>query len=161
MSGGGVSDGVGAVASVLGSPGEAEDGPQSIEGTWTLDFDRWEGRVQLMMKRRTSTGSWNNSSTYAFQEFRGLSRPAGAAKAPARFDMVRDAGTFHFEGRLDAAGGEGTFQFAANPEFARAWRAMGYAALDNDEAYSFTIHDVSLKFLEDLRSLGYERVPAG
>src|SRR5947199_332631 len=74
--------------------------------------------------------------------------------------MVRDAGTFHFEGRLDAAGGEGTFQFAANPEFARAWRAMGYAALDNDEAYSFTIHDVSLKFLEDLRSLGYERVPA-
>lgn len=150
---GGVSDGV---------AGGVSDGgaPQSVEGRWLLDFDRSEGRLQLTMKRRTARGSWNNSSTYSLQDFRGLSRPAGSAKTPARFEMVRDAGTFHFEGSLDADGGAGTFRFAANPEFERAWRAMGYGALDEDKAYSFTVHDVSRKFLDDLRSLGYERVPA-
>ena len=136
------------------------DTPQSVEGRWILDFDRSEGRVQLTMKRRTSHGSWNNSSTYSLQDFRGLSRPAGASPAPARFDMIRDAGTFHFEGHLDESGGAGSFAFAANPEFERAWRAMGYGALADDQAYSFTVHDVGLKFLADLRSLGYERVPA-
>ncbi len=158
---GGVSGGVsGGVAPVLGSAGQGDDRQQSVEGRWILDFDRSEGRVQLTMKRRTSNGSWTNSSTYSVQDFRGLSRPAGAAQAPARFDIVRDAGTFHFEGRLDESGGAGSFAFAANPEFERAWRAMGYGPLADDQAYSFTVHDIGLKFLEDLRSLGYERVPA-
>ena len=158
---GGISSGIPqGIALVLGSAGQGGDTPQSVEGRWILDFERSEGRVQLTMKRRTSNGSWTNSSTYAVQDFRGLSRPEGAAQAPARFDMVRDAGTFHFEGRLDESGGAGSFAFAANPEFERSWRAMGHGALAEDQAYSFTVHDIGLKFLEDLRSLGYERVPA-
>jgi hypothetical protein len=32
------------------------------------------------------------------QEFRGLSRPSGSAGKPARFELVRDAGTIRFEG---------------------------------------------------------------
>jgi len=133
---------------------------ESAEGRWLLDFDRQDGRVQLTMKRTTSHGHSNNSSSYSVEDFRGLSLPARGGTVAARFEMARDAGTIRFEGQLDESGGSGRFQFAANPDFEAFWRAGGYGALSADEAYAFTMHDVSRKFLDDLRSLGYERLPA-
>lgn len=132
---------------------------QAPDGRWLLDFDREDGRVQLTIKRSSAHGNWNSSSSYSMQEFRGLTRPAGAAGKPARFELVRDAGTIRFEGELDEMGGSGRFQFAGNPEFENAWTAMGYSALSTDSVFAFTLHDVSRRFIEDLRSLGYERIP--
>ncbi len=133
---------------------------QTLEGRWLLDFDRDDGRIQLTIRRSSSHGNWNNSSSYSLADFRGLSRPSGTARTPAHFEMARDAGTIRFDGELDESGGSGRFQFAANPEFDRYWRALGYSGLGTDEFYSFTMHDVSRRFLDDLRSLGYERLPA-
>jgi uncharacterized protein (DUF433 family) len=146
------------ISFVLAAPdaGRAE----ALDGRWILDFDREDGRVQLTIKRSSEHGNWNSSSGYEMQEFRGLSRPAGSAAQPARFELVRDAGTFRFEGELDERGGSGRFQFAGNPEFEKAWTAMGHSALTADTLFAFTLHDVSRRFIEDLRSLGYERLPA-
>lgn len=133
---------------------------QTLEGRWLLDFDGDDGRIQLTIRRSSSHGNWNNSSSYSLADFRGLSRPSGTVQKPVHFEMARDAGTIRFDGELDESGGSGRFQFAANPEFDRYWRALGYSGLGTDEFYSFTMHDVSRKFLDDLRSLGYERLPA-
>jgi len=142
----------------LGAPSPAPG--QALEGRWLLDFDREDGRVQLTMRRSSSQGNWNNSSSYALTDFRGLVRPAGTVQKPAHFEMVRDAGTIRFDGELDESGGSGRFQFAANPEFDKYWRSLGYSSLGPDDSWAFTMHDVGRKFLEDLRALGYERLPA-
>ena len=146
------------VSLVLAAPSASR--AQALDGRWILDFDRENGRVQLTIKRSSARGNWNSSSGYEMQEFRGLSRPSGSTGKPARFELVRDAGTIRFEGELDETGGSGRFQFAANPEFQRAWTAMGYSALGTDSVFAFTLHDVSRRFLEDLRALGYEHLPA-
>ena len=145
-------------AIVLAAPSASRG--EALDGRWILDFDRADGRVQLTIKRSSAHGNWNSSSGYEMQEFRGLSRPAGSAGQPARFQLVRDAGTIHFEGELDELGGTGRFQFAANPDFERAWIAMGYSALGTDSVFAFALHDVSRRFIEDLRGLGYEHLPA-
>jgi hypothetical protein len=133
---------------------------QALDGRWILDFDREDGRVQLTMKRSSAHGNWNSSSGYEMTEFHGLTRPGSGAGQPARFELVRDAGTIRFEGELDDMGGSGRFQFAGNPEFEKAWTAMGHASLTADTVFAFTLHDVSRHFIEDLRSLGYDHLPA-
>ncbi|HLN58970.1 MAG TPA: hypothetical protein VK416_10450, partial [Thermoanaerobaculia bacterium] len=52
---------------------------QTFEGRWLLDFDREDGRVQLTIRRSSSHGDWNNSSSYSLADFRSLSRPAEKA----------------------------------------------------------------------------------
>jgi hypothetical protein len=146
------------VSLVLAAPSASR--AQALDGRWLLDFDREDGRVRLTIKRSSAHGNWNSSSSYSMQEFRGLTRPAGTAGKPARFELVRDAGTIRFEGELDEMGGSGRFQFAGNPEFEKAWTAMGYSVLTTDSVFAFTLHDVSRRFIEDLRSLGYDRLPA-
>ena len=146
------------LAACLAAP--ASSRAETVEGRWLLDFDRQDGRVQLTMKRTTSHGHWNSSSSYSLEDFRGLSLPKGNAPVATRFELVRDAGTIRFEGQLDLSGGSGRFQFAANPDFESAWRARGYSSLSTDDAWAFTMHDVSRKFLDDLRSLGYDHLSA-
>jgi len=82
------------ISVVLAAP--APSPAQSVDGRWILDFDRDDGRVQLTIKRSSARGNWNSSSSYSLQEFRGLTRPAGTAGRPARFELVRDAGTIRF-----------------------------------------------------------------
>src|SRR5262244_311832 len=148
-----------ALAALLCLAAPASSRAQDVEGRWLLDFDSYErGRLQLTMKRTVSRGNWSNSDSYSIDEFRGLSIPAGRASVPAHFEMVRDAGTVRFEGQLDETGGSGRFTLVPNREFESFWRSRGYDSLSIDDYYSFTMHDVSRKFIDDLRSLGYERV---
>src|SRR2546421_2589999 len=93
--------------SLASSGGSPENGP--VEGRWLLDFDRSDGsRLQLTLQRRTSGhGSWNNSSTYPVGAFLGLTRPAGQADVPTRFEIARDAGRIQFEGVVNESGGSG------------------------------------------------------
>lgn len=131
---------------------------QPIEGRWLLDFDRG-GRVELTLERRGGHRSWNHSSDYRLEDFRGLARPEGTAETPVSFELVRDAGTFVFEGRLDQSGGSGRFSFAANPDFVDSMARMGYSALTPDQISSLALHDIGRKFVTELKALGYSTVP--
>ncbi|MEP6802811.1 MAG: hypothetical protein ABJC07_12765 [Acidobacteriota bacterium] len=143
-----------AAAGVLAED-RAENSATPLEGRWLLDFDRDDGRLQLSMERRAGSHNSQSSSSYRLEDFRDLRRPAGREDVPARFALVRDAGTFSFEGHLDARGGAGRFQFSASPDFARAWNAAARKQLSAEQLCSMALHDVSLVFLKDLRSLGY------
>ena len=134
---------------------------ETLEGRWILDFDRGDGRLQLTMQRTSSRDHWNSSSSFSPEDFRGLSRPRGGGAVAARFEMARDAGIIRFEGQLDESGGSGRFQFTASSEFEGFWKGLGNGALSAEDSFSFTMHDVSRKFVDDLRTLGYEHVPAG
>ena len=125
------------------------------DGRWMLDFDRGGDVVQLTTKRAHS----NHSSSYPRSAFRELVRPASNASSPARFQLVRDAGTVTFEGQLDSSGGAGRFSFAPSPEFGREMASLGYASLSDDDLYTMAMHDIGRAFLHGLAELGYSRLP--
>jgi hypothetical protein len=136
-------------------------GGRGPDGRWTMDFDRGDGRVQLEMTRGSAGHRSQSSDSYRLEDFRGLARPAAAAgEAPARFQLVRDAGTFAFEGHLDSTGGSGKFHFTESADFQRAWQTQGggQEPLSFEQQFSFAMHDVSRAFIADLKSLGYDNV---
>ena len=145
---------VGALAAAR--PGRAL--PQELQGRWLLDFER-EDRVQLTMKRESPRHHSESSWGLRPGDLRGLVRPSGSAEAPARFELVRDAGTVFFEGRLDAKGGSGRFRFVPSPGFESAWESSGRPPLTSEEVYGMAIHDVSRRFIADLAALGYRDAP--
>jgi hypothetical protein len=130
--------------------------PGPIQGRWLLDFTREEGRAELTMRRTDTLGHWSSSHTVSLSDLQGLSRPPqSSAEVPARFSIVRDAGTIAFEGRLDAAGGSGRFEFTAAAGFAAAMARAGAGNLSEEEIFAAAVHDVSRQLVSELASLGY------
>src|SRR5262249_55707930 len=145
-----------ALLALSGAAPQPAAGP--IEGRFFLDFDGGDGKAQLTLKRSHVRGNWTNSNAVALSEFQNLPRPTGSAEVPARFALVRDAGTISFSGQIDATGGSGRFTFAAAPGFAAAMSAGEAAALTDEQVFAAAVHDVSRQFVAELRALGYERM---
>jgi hypothetical protein len=133
---------------------------EPMTGRWMIDFERPDGNVLLTTHRRSSSGhgEWTSSSSYSKAEFRALVRPAGPSETPARFELVRDAGTIAFEGRLDSSGGQGRFTFQADPRFVAEMGRLGYSPLSSDRLWTMLIHDISRSFVRDLAAGGYEHI---
>jgi beta-lactamase regulating signal transducer with metallopeptidase domain len=134
-------------AAAAPAAGRAESGRR---GTWSLERQS-DGRVWLEMRMRSENGrhNWSSSSTFPESELQGL-----GAGPEVRFEIRRDAGTFHFEGRLEGKQGTGFFTFAGNPAYARDMAAMGYR-VSEDRLLEMALHDVSLSFVREIHELGY------
>lgn len=122
--------------------------PVSGRGTWTAGR-RGEGRIQLQMSMRSGKSQWTSSTTMPASELRGL-----GSGSDARFQLRRDAGTFHFEGSFQGEHGTGFFDFQPNPQYASQMRSLGYEVREKRQL-ELAIHDVSLAFAEEMRGLGY------
>lgn len=147
-----------------GAAAAQEAGPGALSGTWTIEPARSKHQgesgpmVQIAMRMRTSAGkNWNSSMPITMSELRGLSTAQMDADGPARFDIVRDVGTFAAEGRFRRGEGAGHFTFTPSADYVRALQAMGYQRLD-DKLFSLALHDVSLTFIGELDVLGYKKV---
>src|ERR1051326_8711700 len=74
---------------------------QAITGEWTAEVARDKAdKIYLSLSRRTEKGGTNNNgSDISLAELQGLSREQTlGAKSDVRFRIVREAGTFEFEG---------------------------------------------------------------
>ena len=136
-------------------------GVEVATGEWTATGSQWNtGRgpatlVQLSLKsgRRQEL---RHSFARLLNDLPGLS--ADVALGPPRsvaFELVRDAGTFHFEGRFESGVGAGHFTFVPSAAHANAMRTLGYPGIDADKAYILAALDVSRRFVEDLAAVGY------
>ncbi len=122
-------------------------------GTWSLERQS-DGRVWIEMRMRSENGrhNWSNSSDFPASELQGL-----GAGPEVRFEIRRDAGTFHFEGRLEGKQGTGFFTFEAKPGYVRDMSALGYR-VPEDRLLEMALHDVSLSFVREIHELGYPNV---
>jgi beta-lactamase regulating signal transducer with metallopeptidase domain len=121
-------------------------------GTWKAE---WEGdKVQLestmAWKSKGESHRWQNGETYSANDLVGLTRGP-----EVRFELRRDAGRFLYEGRFRGDRGSGTFTFQADPGYLRDMAALGYK-LDDWKALTMALHDVSLAFVREIRSFGYQ-----
>ena len=122
-------------------------------GTWTASVE--ESHLQLTLRMKGEHGGLMGDSV-PLTVFQGLSTANGST---APFQLVREAGTFQFEGSFSNGEGAGHFQFEPNQSFGRSMAALGYSQLSPDEYYQFALVDISTARLKELASLGYKDIP--
>src|SRR5581483_11414565 len=80
---------------------------EAITGTWTLDQSRHEDRLQLtLIRSREKEGQSTNGFQVPVTALQGLTREQlGSPGTNVQFRLVRDAGTFAFDGQLKSGRG--------------------------------------------------------
>jgi len=141
-------------------------------GTWEASIkDKSPDKIQLSFERKTEHGRNQNSSSYSFSELQGLSREQ-ATNGRVSFRLVRDAGTFEFEGTFVNGRGSGTFNFVPNRGYIDAMRSRGFdfEKMSKDDDHDGSIEDrlmtaamlnVSVALADDLRSANFPNLDVG
>ncbi|MDC0707485.1 hypothetical protein POL68_03285 [Stigmatella sp. ncwal1] len=122
-------------------------------GTWAASLDKSQCQLFLRTKENPSSQSGFSVPLSALQ---GLSPEEGST---APFRLVREAGTFAFEGRFSHEQGAGHFQFEPSPAFAKTLAGWGHAPLTPDEHYQLALFDLTSSWIRELASLGYKNLP--
>lgn len=135
-------------------------------GTWQIyyepsrQYEPLRERVQLTFahyedgSRRHGTTSFGVLPT----ELRGLlSSQLSSYSGPVRFQLVRDAGTFNFDGQMRDGHGTGFFTFSPDSRFPQQLATRGYERPTAAQQYWLALHDVGYEMIDELRAQGYER----
>src|SRR6267154_3820141 len=130
------------------------------QGTWRIYYEPSRERVQLTFEdyeigdRRHGSTSFGVNPT----ELRGLPlSQLSSYSGPAKFQLVRDAGTFNFEGQLRDGHGTGFFTFSPDSRCPQQLASRGYERPTTEQQYWLAMHDMGCAMLDELRAEGYER----
>src|SRR5256714_2153139 len=141
----------------LSSPAAAQTADQ---GTWGIYYEPSRDRVQLSFEDYENGGRRHGSTSFGVRptELRGLPlSQLSSYSGPVRFQLVRDAGTFNFEGQLRDGHGTGFFTFSPDSRFPQQLASRGYERPRAEQQYWLAMHDVGYAMLDELRAQGYER----
>ena len=135
-------------------------------GVWTARASRWTvddkgptTLLQLSLRPRSGGGDWTVSFPVPVDELRGLgAAQTEASRSETGFTLVRDAGTFAFDGSFVSGEGAGHFTFTPSPEYVEGMKGLGYSGLDAATLFSLAAHDASRALVRELASLGYARL---
>ena len=129
-----------------------DDEDPDAPGTWEVRPGGVDGTVHLRMTQ----GRSSNGHSVRVETFAGLAEAMrGAAGAPARFQLKRDAGTFVFDGVFKGGVGAGTFSFTPDGSFPDALARRGFARPTAREQYQMARHDVGFALIDALAEQGY------
>src|SRR5215210_4867637 len=130
------------------------------QGTWRIYYQPDRDRVQLAFEHYENGARRHGSTSFGVRptELRGLPQSQlSSYGGPARFQLVRDAGTFNFEGQLRDGHGTGFYTFSPDPRFPQQLASRGYARPTADQQYWLALHDVGYAMLDEMGRQGYER----
>jgi len=108
------------------------------QGTWRIYYEPSRDRVQLAFEHYENGARRHGSTSFGVRptELRGLPlSQLSSYSGPARFQLVRDAGTFNFEGQLRDGHGTGFFTFSPDSRFPQQLASRGYARPSTDQQY--------------------------
>jgi len=146
------------VASTVGYVMVAQNAA-AISGQWTVGGvvgkDNTQAVVQLTIRRSEGNSSMSNSSSVPLNQLRGLTRPQlDSPGIMVHFELIRDAGTFGFDGYVQKGGGGGAFTFLPNANFAGEMRSLGYPVLSNEQQFVMAVHDAGAAYVRDMQAAG-------
>ena len=145
------------VAAVFSSTLTAQTSPH---GLWQLQYDTEPARVHLNFEHYEDGRRHGGMTGFTVMpsQLTGVTQSQLASgEGPVRFQLVRDAGTFNFEGQIYRGRGNGSFTFAANPRFSGELARRGYGRPSAEEQFQLGLHDVGYALLDELRTQGYNR----
>jgi hypothetical protein len=119
-------------------------------GDWTMRHAAGEEYAEFSLMSSHEGNHFQHSSDWAVSEFHGLDLTK-TAHQEVHFTIDRDAGTFQCQGFLENGEGAGTFHFAANEKYPKEMASLGFSGINSDEQFAMALHDVSLKFAQDMK----------
>jgi len=128
-------------------------------GTWRIYYEPPRDRVQLSFEHYENDGRRHGQTSFGVRpaELRGLPSQLSSFSGPVKFQLVRDAGTFNFDGELRSGRGTGFFTFSPDSRFPQQLASRGYERPTADQQFWLAMHDVGYAMLDELRTQGYER----
>lgn len=133
----------------------------TITGEWTAELNRNKpGEIQMTFHRRSDEGGLStNGDSLPLSELKGITaQTISSAKANVTFNIVRESGTFACEGFFHDGKGAGFWTFTPSQSFALAMRSRGYTNLTDEDLLRAAMHNLTTKYIEDLKSVGYDRL---
>src|SRR3954467_2636059 len=130
------------------------------QGTWRIYYEPSRERIQLSFEDYENGGRHHGMTSFGVRpsELRGLPvSQLSSYNGPAKFQLVRDAGTFNFEGELRDGRGTGFFTFSPDSRFPQQLASRGYERPTDQQQFWLAMHDVSYAMLDALRAEGYDR----
>lgn len=137
----------------------------TIEGMWRSTGTGEKTRLQLMW----GEGNHHNHSTMGISA--GEPAPLrSSSTGPVTFEIVREAGTIHFDGRRKGTSAMGDFTFTPDPAALQRLAASGIDVSQRERKsrrrpkspdevlFQLALFDVSSAYSEELRSLGYSKL---
>jgi hypothetical protein len=122
-----------------------------LTGTW-MGTPR-EDRLQLNFRTQ---GNGNMGLSLPRSAFQGLNTADGT---DTKFQLVREAGTLHFEGRFAQGEGAGHYRFEPNTAWSGEMAKLGYTDISPAQQAQFALFDLGPKRVRELAELGYTKIP--
>lgn len=133
----------------------------TITGQWTAEVNQQKlDEVQITYHRRSEAGGFTMSGArIPLSELQGLTSEAAlSTRANVNFNIVREAGTFACEGYFREGRGAGFWTFTSSQNFVSAMRERGPADLTDEDMLRAALHNLTTKFIEELKAAGYDRL---
>ena len=136
---------------------EEHNRPDSQE--WSMRRSAEAGKARLSLDVRKTSGlnrnHWQHTTTVDWSAIRGITaEELDKLVHSVKFDVLRDAGILHCEGRTDIRGASCTFTFEPSRTLGGKLRELGYSSPDDDQLFSMMMHDVSLEFARKAAEAG-------
>lgn len=80
---------------------------------------------------------------------------SSTSAAPVHFTLVREAGTFTFDGAVRDGGIDGTYAFTGDPRFSAALERAGFARPTEAQRLRLALTGVSMALVNEIETLGY------
>src|SRR5262245_63451433 len=132
---------------------------ETISGDWTAKVKQTDKGAVLWMSLNHSSerrkGGSQMSCDFPLQAFTGLNPNANSN---VQFTLQREAGTVFFDRLFKDGRGVGDFRFEPNSGFIATMRSMGYDGLTTEKLFSMAVLDVGVNFINELKSLVYDKV---
>ena len=135
--------------------------PQSaITGEWTAEISKKSSdKIQFTLNRQTGTDHSNIGSDMALADFQGLTREqVTGANTNVKFRLVREAGTFDFEGMFRDGRGAGVWTLTPSQTFIGEMRSRGFDNLSEEKLVASAMLDVHVKTVDDLKAAGFDHL---
>jgi hypothetical protein len=126
-----------------------------VTGRWTVDNSNKPNWRITLHQDGAIVGA---TKTLRIQraDLQNLTTPQG----PARFTLVRDAGTIHFQGTFSQNTGSGTFRFTENQAFVDALKSIATGWSDPTRLYTMALTGVTLNELHRLQDAAVPNLTA-
>jgi hypothetical protein len=76
---------------------------------------------------------------------------------PVHFTLVREAGTFSFDGAVHDGAVDGTYAFTGDPRFSAALERAGFARPTEAQRFRLALTGVSMALVNEIEKVGYVR----